>query len=48
MTALRIAPNIPYIYPTRSAPDGDTGVDDDWLRNVLHHNAARLFELQTA
>jgi uncharacterized protein len=39
-------PNIPYGYSDAmrvlTALDG---VDDDWLRGVLHHNAARVFEL---
>lgn len=42
-------PNIPYAYT--DALRGLTelaGVDDDWLRNVLHHNAARLFGLHAA
>jgi uncharacterized protein len=39
-------PNIPYGYlEAMSVLTGLDGVDDDWLRGVLHDNAARLFGL---
>jgi predicted TIM-barrel fold metal-dependent hydrolase len=39
-------PNIPYGYlAAMSVLTRLDGVDDDWLRGVLHHNAARLFGL---
>lgn len=42
-------PNIPYGYlHAMSVLTGLPGVDDDWLRGVLHDNAARLFALRPA
>ena len=42
-------PNIPYGYLEAIRVLTElNGVDDDWLRNVLHDNAARLFGLTTA
>lgn len=39
-------PNIPYGYrDALTAITGLPGIDDDWLRGVLHDNAARLFEI---
>jgi len=39
-------PNIPYLYADvlRSLTEV-AGVDEDWLRGVLYHNAAQLFSL---
>ena len=39
-------PNIPYTYSDalRSLTQVP-GIDDDWLRGVLYHNAARMFSL---
>jgi hypothetical protein len=42
-------PNIPYGYAhAMSVLTELPGVDDDWLRGVFHHNAARLFGLPEA
>lgn len=42
-------PNIPYGYlHAMSVLTALPGVDDDWLRGVLHDNAARLFALRPA
>jgi predicted TIM-barrel fold metal-dependent hydrolase len=38
-------PNIPYPYAHQLAALERLGLGDDWLRKVLHDNAARLFEL---
>lgn len=39
-------PNIPYRFrDALTAITSLPGIDDDWLRGVLHHNAARLFEI---
>jgi predicted TIM-barrel fold metal-dependent hydrolase len=39
-------PNIPYSYVDAIRTMTDLpGIDDAWLRNVLHDNAARLFGL---
>lgn len=41
-------PNIPYGYREGlAAVAAVPGIDDDWLRGVLHDNAARLFTLDT-
>lgn len=36
-------PNIPYAYAHQIAALTRTGLDEDWLRRVLWHNAAALF-----
>ena len=38
-------PNIPYPYATQIQALVDLDLGDDWLRNVLHHNGARLLGL---
>ncbi|KRE42741.1 amidohydrolase family protein [Knoellia sp. Soil729] len=38
-------PNIPYAYKEAVDVLVDLGLGDDWLRAVLHDNAARLFSL---
>jgi len=38
-------PNIPYSYTDALRVLIDLDVDDDWPRNVLYHNAAKLFSL---
>ena len=41
-------PNIPYDYAMAMTAITDLdGIDDDWLRNVFHHNATHLFGLAT-
>jgi uncharacterized protein len=40
-------PNIPYRYADALKALVDMQVSDHWLRNVLYHNAARLFALTT-
>lgn len=40
-------PNIPYAYSeAMTAVIRLPGIDDDWLRGVFHHNAARLFAVE--
>ncbi|WP_436892040.1 amidohydrolase family protein [Nocardiopsis dassonvillei] len=38
-------PNIPYPYLEQLDALAGLGLGDDWLRGVLHDNAARLFDL---
>lgn len=39
-------PNIPYPYLDQLLALTDLGLGEDWLRAVLHDNAARLFDLR--
>lgn len=39
-------PNIPYRYGESLEVLSKVAPDDDWLRKVLYHNAARLFDLE--
>ncbi len=39
-------PNIPYRYAESLEVLTKVAADDDWLRKVLYHNAARLFDLE--
>ena len=38
-------PNIPYPYAHQLEALTRTGLDDDWLRQVVWHNGVRLFGL---
>jgi uncharacterized protein len=38
-------PNIPYAYAHQIEALARTGLDDDWMRAVLWHNGARLFDI---
>lgn len=38
-------PNIPYPYAESLNVLAKVAPDDDWLRKVLYHNAARLFDI---
>ena len=40
-------PNIPYSYTSALEAVIDLGLGDDWVRGVLHHNAAHLFGIET-
>jgi predicted TIM-barrel fold metal-dependent hydrolase len=40
-------PNIPYAYASQLSALVRLGLGDDWLRAVVHDNAARLFGLET-
>nr|WP_231373722.1 amidohydrolase family protein [Nocardia sp. 348MFTsu5.1] len=39
-------PNIPYTYTSALEAVAALGLGDDWVRGVLHHNAARLFGIE--
>jgi hypothetical protein len=40
-------PNIPYTYTSALQAVAGLGLGDDWVRGVLHDNAARLFGIET-
>ena len=39
-------PNIPYPYAESIDVLTKVAPDDDWMRKVLYHNAARVFDLE--